>query len=167
VAIYSLESNAPVLDPSAYVAPTARVIGRVSLARSCSVWPHAVLRGDNEPIEICQGSSIQEGAVLHTDPTYPMRVGSGVTIAPRSMLHGCSIGDGSFVGEGSVILNGAIIGRNCIVEAGSVVTSGKTFPDNSRLRGAPAKEVGRVSESEVVELARRAREHCERARLLM
>jgi carbonic anhydrase/acetyltransferase-like protein (isoleucine patch superfamily) len=167
VAIYSLDSNAPVLDTSAYVAQTARVIGRVSLASSSSVWPHAVLRGDNEPIEIGHGTNVQDGAVLHTDPTYPMHVGSGVTIGPRSMLHGCSIGDGSFVGEGSVILNGATIGRNCIIEAGTVVTGGKTFPDNSLLRGTPAKEVGRVSETEVVELARRAREYCERARLLM
>jgi len=166
VTIYSLDTITPVLDHSSYVADTAHVIGQITLARHSSVWPQAVLRGDNEPIDIGEGTNIQDGAVLHTDPSYPITVGAWVTIGAQSMLHGCSIGDGSFVGERAVIMNGARIGRHCIVAEGAVVPGGKSFPDYSLIRGAPAKEVGQVSESESVQLGRNARECCERARLL-
>lgn len=164
MAIYSLETHVPSVDESSYVADAATVVGRVSLGRDASVWPLAVLRADNEPIEIGDGSNVQEGAVLHTDPGYPLVVGAAVSIGVHATLHGCSIGDGSFIGARAVILNGAVIGSNCKVAACSLVTEGKVFPDNSLISGAPAKAVALLSGDEVAKLRRTARDFVERTR---
>jgi carbonic anhydrase/acetyltransferase-like protein (isoleucine patch superfamily) len=149
VAIYKLGDDVPELHPSVFVAETASVIGRVTLHENASVWPSAVLRGDNEPIEIGRGSNVQEGAVLHTDLGYPLRVGADVTIGHQAMLHGCTVHEGALIGMQAVVLNGAVIGRNSLVAAGAVVTEGKVFPDNALILGAPAKVVRTLSEEEI------------------
>jgi carbonic anhydrase/acetyltransferase-like protein (isoleucine patch superfamily) len=164
MAIYRLDALVPSLDESSYVADAASVIGRVTLGRDSSVWSQAVLRADNEPIVIGDGSSVQEGAVLHTDPGYPLVVGAGVSIGLQAMLHGCSVGDGSFIGDRAVVLNGAVIGRNSVVVAGSLVTEGKVFPDNSLIRGTPAKAVEQLSDTEIAKLGQGARAFVERTR---
>ena len=98
-------------DDRFWIAPTAVVIGKVRLGQNASVWWQSVLRGDNEPITVGDGSNVQDGCVLHTDPGYPLVIGQGVTVGHLVMLHGCTIGDDSLIGIGAVILNGATIGQ--------------------------------------------------------
>jgi carbonic anhydrase/acetyltransferase-like protein (isoleucine patch superfamily) len=124
-----------------WIAETAVVIGRVRLKPEASVWWGAVLRGDNEWIEIGERSQIQDNATLHTDPGFPLTIGRGCVIGHNVVLHGCTVGDGSLIGMGAILLNGARIGTNSIVGAGAVVTEGKTFPNNSLVVGAPARMI--------------------------
>jgi len=162
--LYQLATVAPRIDPTAWIADSATVIGNVSIDQDCSVWFGAVIRGDNEPVRIDAGANIQEGAVLHTDPGYPLHVAAGATIGHQAMLHGCSIGQGSMVGIQAVVLNGARIGRNCLVGAGALVTERKEFPDNSLIVGTPAKVLRQLTEEEIAGLQRNAAEYAERAR---
>jgi len=149
MAIYEYDGLRPNVDAEAYVHEQATLIGQVTLAPGASVWPQAVLRADNEPIRIGTGSNVQDGAVLHTDPGFPLQVGDGVTIGHQAMLHGCTIGDNSLVGIQAVVLNGARIGKNCLVGAGALVTEGKAFPDNSLILGSPAKVVRQLSDEAI------------------
>ena len=152
MAIYQLEDFAPDIHPSAWVAASAEVIGRVTLAENASVWYGAVLRGDNDHITIGANSNVQEGSVLHTDPGKPLVVGQGVTIGHQVMLHGCTIGDCTLIGIQSVVLNGARIGRNSIVGACSLVTEGKEFPDGVLIVGSPAKVVRELTPEQIASL---------------
>jgi carbonic anhydrase/acetyltransferase-like protein (isoleucine patch superfamily) len=152
MAIYQLEDEAPDVHPTAWVADSAEVIGRVTLAENASVWYGAVLRGDNDHITIGANSNVQEGCVLHTDHGKPLVVGERVTIGHQVMLHGCTIGDGSLIGIQSVVLNGARIGRHSIVGAGSLVTEGKQFPDGVLIVGAPAKVVRELTPEQIAGL---------------
>jgi carbonic anhydrase/acetyltransferase-like protein (isoleucine patch superfamily) len=145
LAIYRLDQHLPLIDPSAWVADSASVIGRVVLRENASVWYGAVLRGDNEPITIGRRSNVQDGSVLHTDLGSPLTVGDDVTIGHMAMLHGCTVGDACLIGIQAVILNGARIGRCCVVAAGAVVTEGKEFPERSLILGAPARVVRELS----------------------
>jgi carbonic anhydrase/acetyltransferase-like protein (isoleucine patch superfamily) len=146
MAIYKLGEHAPVIHPTAWVAPEATVIGKVTLAEGASVWPGAVLRGDNEPITIGKGSNVQESAILHTDPGCPLIVGEDVTIGHQAMLHGCIVHDGALIGIQAVVLNKAVIGARSLVGAGAVVTEGKEFPGGVLILGAPAKVARELSE---------------------
>ncbi|SEJ16181.1 Carbonic anhydrase or acetyltransferase, isoleucine patch superfamily [Azotobacter beijerinckii] len=163
MAIYEYDGQRPQIDPSAYIAEDATVIGKVVLGEASSVWPQAVLRGDNEPIAVGAGSNVQEGAVLHADPGFPLEIGANVTIGHQAMLHGCTIGEGALIGIQAVILNGAVIGKNCLVGAGAVVTEGKEFPDNSLIIGAPAKAVRELDEATVARFHQNARDYVARA----
>ncbi|MBV6287761.1 gamma carbonic anhydrase family protein [Pseudomonas aegrilactucae] len=163
MALYAFDGLRPHWHDSVYIAEDATVIGQVNLAQGSSVWPQAVLRADNEPIMIGAGSNVQEGAVLHTDPGFPLQVGVEVTIGHQAMLHGCTVGDGSLIGIQAVVLNGAVIGRNCLVGAGAVVTEGKVFPDNSLILGAPAKVVRELDEQAIAALRDNARHYIEHA----
>lgn len=145
--------------PEAFIAEDASVIGDVTLEQGVSVWPQAVLRGDNEAIRIGQHSNVQEGAVLHADPGFALTVGQGVTIGHQAMLHGCTIGDGALIGIQAVVLNGAVIGNNCLVGAGAIVTEGKVFPDNSLILGAPAKVVRELTADAIASMQRNATEY--------
>lgn len=141
--IYELDGQAPEFPGAGeyWVAETAVLIGRVRLKRDTSVWFGAVLRGDNEWIELGERSQIQENAVLHTDMGFPLTIGSNCVIGHKVMLHGCTIGDNTLIGMGAIILNGAKIGNNCLVGAGALVTEGKVFPDNSMIVGSPARVI--------------------------
>jgi carbonic anhydrase/acetyltransferase-like protein (isoleucine patch superfamily) len=149
---YRIGEDAPDLAPDAWVAPGAHVIGRVRLAAQASVWFGAVLRGDNEPIAVGARSNVQDGAVLHTDPGFPLQIEDNVTVGHQAMLHGCTIGAGTLIGVQAVLMNGAVVGRECLVGAGALITEGKTFPDRSLIIGAPAKAVRTLSDSEVAKL---------------
>lgn len=162
---YALGDLTPHLDPTAYVAPGATLIGAVSLAARSSIWPGVVIRADNEPIQIGEGSNIQENAVLHVDPGYPLNIGRDVTVGHQAMLHGCTIEDGSLIGIQAIVLNDAVIGRNSLVGAGALVTEGKVFPERSLIIGAPAKVVRTLSDEEVAGLQRSAQSYRERAEL--
>ncbi len=124
--------------PDAWIAESAEVIGSVSIGAKVSVWFGAIVRADNEPMIVGAGSNVQEAAVLHSDPCYPLNIGENVTVGHKVMLHGCSVGNGSLIGIGAVVLNGAKIGRNCLVGAGAIVTEGKVFPDGCLIVGSPA-----------------------------
>jgi carbonic anhydrase/acetyltransferase-like protein (isoleucine patch superfamily) len=155
VPVYSLGDVTPVLpnDDEYWIAPTAAVMGRVILKTNASIWWGAVLRGDNDPITIGEGSNIQDGSVLHTDTGSPLNIGANVTVGHMVMLHGCTIGDGSLVGIGSTVLNGAVIGRNCLIGAGCLITEGKEIPDNSLVMGAPGKVVRELSPEQAARVA--------------
>ncbi len=122
-----------------YIAPTASVIGDVTLGHRCSVWFGAVIRGDNDSITVGDGSNIQECAVLHVDPGKPLIIGENVTVGHKAILHGCCVGDGSLIGMNAVVLNGANIGKNCLIGAGALVTENSQIPDNSLVLGSPGK----------------------------
>src|SRR5580658_10402925 len=146
--VYRLGHSSPTIAASAYVAPNASVIGKVILADHSSVWFGAVLRGDNEIIAIGVGSNVQDGAVMHTDPGFPLMVGTDVSIGHQAMLHGCTVGDGSLIGIQAVVLNAAIIGKGCLVGAGAVITERKVFADGTLILGAPAKVVRELTAAE-------------------
>ena len=126
MAIYELDGQGPDLpqDGSYYIADTAVVIGKVRLLKSASVWFGAVLRGDNEWIEVGEGSNIQDNSTCHTDPGFPLTIGKNVTVGHNVILHGCTLEDDSLVGMGSIVMNGTKIGRGAVVGAGSVITEG-------------------------------------------
>lgn len=135
-----------------WVANNATVIGNVLLKHNASIWFNVVLRGDNDLITVGEGSNVQDGAVLHTDPGFPLVIGPHVTVGHKAMLHGCVIEEGSLIGINAVILNGAKIGKNCLIGANALITEGVQIPDNSLVMGSPGKVVKAVSEAQVVEL---------------
>jgi carbonic anhydrase/acetyltransferase-like protein (isoleucine patch superfamily) len=149
MAIFELDGQAPELpaDGRYWIADSAAVIGRVRLKSNTSVWFGAVLRGDNEWIELGERSQIQDNATLHTDPGFPVTIGEDCVIGHNVVLHGCTIGSNSLIGMGGIVLNGGKIGRNCLLGAGALVTEGKEFPDNSLIVGAPARVIRDVDEA--------------------
>jgi carbonic anhydrase/acetyltransferase-like protein (isoleucine patch superfamily) len=147
-----------------WIAPNAVVIGDVRLMRDASVWWNAVLRGDNEPIIVGEGSNIQDGCICHADPGLPLIIGREVTVGHLAMLHGCEIGDGSLIGIATVVLNGAKVGRNCLIGAKALVPEGKEIPDNSVVMGAPGKVVREVSDANLERMRHGARNYVEKAR---
>lgn len=130
-----------------FVADNATVIGSVVLENDASVWFNVVIRGDNDPITIGEGTNIQDGSVLHTDAGVPLTIGSHVTVGHQAMLHGCTIGDNTLIGINAVVLNNAVIGKNCIIGANSLIPEGKVIPDNSLVMGSPGKVVKQVTDS--------------------
>lgn len=150
MAIYQFGEHQPAIHEDVYIADTADVIGQVTLKARASVWYQAVLRGDSDHLAIGEESNIQDGAVLHADPGYPLKVGKGVTVGHQAMLHGCTVGDGCLIGIQAVVLNGAVIGENSLVGAGAFIKEGAVFPPNSLIVGSPAKVVRELS-AEAVE----------------
>lgn len=147
--IYTLENRTPVLLGDNYVAPNATLIGRVTLEKLASVWFNCVLRGDTDDITVGEGSNIQDGSILHTDPGIKLRVGANCTIGHMVMLHGCEIGDGTLIGIKSVILNNAKIGKNSLVGAGTLIPERKVFPDGVLIMGTPGKVVRELGPQEL------------------
>ena len=145
--IYALDGNHPEIDPTSWVAPDANLIGKVILKSESSVWFGTTIRGDNETIEVGQGSNVQENCVLHTDMGFPLTIGPDCTIGHKAMLHGCTIGEGSLIGMGAVILNGARIGKGCLIGACALITEGKEIPDGSLVMGSPGKIVRVLDDS--------------------
>ena len=161
--IYALGGDEPSLPPPGrfWIAPDAHVVGQVTLGEDVGVWFGAVIRGDREPILVGPRSNVQEGAVLHTDPGFPLAVGQGCTIGHRAILHGCTLGDDVLVGMGAIVMNGAIVGARSLVAAGALVTEGKVFPEGSLIVGAPAKVVRLLDEAAIEALRRSARTYVE------
>lgn len=152
--IYELDGQAPEFpaDKKYWVAETAVLIGKVRLKTDASVWFGAVLRGDNEWIELGLRSQIQDNATLHTDPGFPLTIGEDCVIGHKVMLHGCTVGNNSLIGMGAIVLNGARIGNNSLVGAGALVTEGKSFPDNSLIVGSPARVIRNLDEKAVAQI---------------
>ena len=137
--LYDLENKKPKNSGENWVAPNATVIGDVTLEKNSSIWFNATLRGDVENIHIGEGSNIQDGSVLHTDPGYPLKVGKNVTVGHLVMLHGCIIEDDCLIGIGSTFLNKAKIGKNSIIGANALITENKVIPERSLVLGSPGK----------------------------
>jgi carbonic anhydrase/acetyltransferase-like protein (isoleucine patch superfamily) len=161
--IFNLKEKHPSIDRTAYVNPAATIIGDVHIAASSSVWPGAVIRGDNDTVTVGRGSNVQDGAILHVDANHPLTIGERVSIGHAAVLHGCTVGSGTLVGIHATILNDALIGDNCIVGAGAVVTEGKIFPDRSLILGVPAKVVRPLSDEEIENVSVNAEEYIARA----
>ncbi|WP_252106315.1 MULTISPECIES: gamma carbonic anhydrase family protein [unclassified Halomonas] len=162
MAIYQLGEHKPDIADDVYVAETADVIGQVTLKSRASVWYQAVLRGDTERLEVGEQSNIQDGAVLHADPGFPLTVGNGVTVGHQAMLHGCTVEDGCLIGIQAVILNGAVIGENSLVGACAFVKEGAMFPPNSLIVGSPARVVKTLQEGAIDKLRLNAQSYVER-----
>lgn len=145
----------PVIPTTVFVAPTATVVGDVTLGPDCGVLFSAVLRGDSGTIVVGEGTNIQDGCVVHADPGFPALIGAGCTVGHGAIIHGCTIGDNTLVGMGAIVLNGARVGRDCIIGAGALVTQGMEVPDGSLVFGSPAK-VKRPLTSEEIETNRQA-----------
>ncbi|MDB9825885.1 gamma carbonic anhydrase family protein [Candidatus Pelagibacter sp.] len=139
-----------------WIAPNASIIGDVTLEKNTNIWFNATLRGDVENIYVGEGSNVQDGSVLHTDPGYPLKIGKDVTIGHLVMLHGCTIGDNSLIGIGAVILNNVKIGKNCIIGAKALITENKEIPDNSLVMGSPGKVVRDVAPEEIKSITKNA-----------
>jgi carbonic anhydrase/acetyltransferase-like protein (isoleucine patch superfamily) len=163
MSLYRIGGHSPQVPASAFVAREATLVGQVRLGERASVWFGAVARGDNEPIEIGEASNVQEGAVLHADPGFPLTIAANVTVGHQAMLHGCTIGEGSLIGIQAVVMNGAVIGKHCLVGAGAIFTENKVFPDRSLILGAPAKLVRQLSDEDVARLAGSAAGYATRA----
>jgi carbonic anhydrase/acetyltransferase-like protein (isoleucine patch superfamily) len=160
---YSLDGITPEIAADAWVAPGARLIGRIALAAGSSVWFNAVLRGDNELIAVGERSNVQDGSVCHTDMGLPLDVGADCTIGHMAILHGCTIGARSLIGMGATVLNGARIGSGVLIGAGALVTEGKEIPDGTLAVGRPAKVVRDLTPAELDGLVASARRYAENA----
>ena len=156
---YDLENKKVKNLNNNWVAPNATIIGDVTLEKNTSIWFNATLRGDIENIYIGEGSNVQDGSVLHTDPGFPLKVGKNVTIGHLVMLHGCSIGDNSLIGIGAVILNNVKIGKNCIIGAKALITENKEISDNSLVVGSPGKIIRKVSNEEAKLITKNAKRY--------
>ncbi|MEV7602031.1 gamma carbonic anhydrase family protein [Kitasatospora sp. NPDC089797] len=146
--IAAVGGKAPVVDPSAFLAPGAVVIGDVTVGAGASIWYGAVLRGDAESISVGAGSNIQDNCTLHADPGFPLVVGERISVGHNAVLHGCTVEDDVLVGMSATILNGARIGAGSLVAAGAVVTQGTDVPPGSLVAGVPAKVRRELTEEE-------------------
>jgi carbonic anhydrase/acetyltransferase-like protein (isoleucine patch superfamily) len=165
LALYRLGDQQPSIHPTAYVHESAVLIGAVILGPRASVWPCSVLRADNEPIVIGEESNIQDGCVLHTDPGQPLNIGKRVSVGHQTMLHGCTIGDGTLVGIQVVVLNACVIGRNCLIGASALLTERREIPDESMVLGVPGKIVRPLRADEIAGLGENADSYVRRAAL--
>jgi len=151
------------VDSTVFIAPQAVIVGDVTLAAGCSVWFHAALRGDVEPIRVDANSNLQEGVVVHVDPGFAVTIGTGVTVGHRAIVHGATIHDHVIIGMGSTILNGAVIGSDSMVGANALVTEGKEFPPGSLILGSPAKVVRALTPAEIARIRQSAATYVQRA----
>ncbi len=162
--IFSLDNiSAEFRGEHYFIAESASVIGAVILENNASIWFNAVVRGDNEPITIGENSNVQDGAILHTDPGFPLIIGKGVTVGHKVMLHGCQIDDNSLIGMNAVILDGARIGKNCLIGANTLVARGKEIPDGSLVMGSPGKIVRQLTPEQIQDLTASAERYVNNA----
>lgn len=161
--LYASNETSPSIDLSAWVAPSADLIGDVRLGPRASVWFGAVIRADNTPILLGTETNFQDGAVGHSDPGAPLTLGNRVTVGHQAILHGCTIHDEALIGMGARILNGAVIGAQCIVGAGALVTEGKVFEPRSLIVGSPARAVRSLTDAQVAMLSLSAAHYADKA----
>ena len=143
--LYSFEGKSPTVHPTAFVAPTAVLVGDVTVEENASVWYNAVLRADFAPVVLRAGANVQDGSVLHAPPDLPCDIGPGATVAHQCVVHGAVIGEEALIGNGSTVLDGARVGRRTLVAAGSLVVPGTDLPDEVLVTGSPAKVKGPIA----------------------
>ena len=159
--ITSYQQTRPVLHETVYVAPGARVIGRVVMAEDSSVYYNTVIRGDIDAITIGARTNIQDNSTLHVNKGDPVSIGSEVTVGHNAIVHGCTVNDRVLIGMGAIILDRAVLESDCYVAAGSLVAPGKTFPPGSMIMGSPAKVVRQLSQGEIDDIIRVAAHYVE------
>jgi carbonic anhydrase/acetyltransferase-like protein (isoleucine patch superfamily) len=146
---YALGDRRVVCKGDYWIADNAVVIGSVVLENNASVWFGCVVRGDDDIITIGENSQLQDGCVVHVDEGHPLTLGMNVSVGHMTMLHGCTIGDGTLIGIKSVILNDAVIGKNCVIGANSLIPEGKKIPDGSLVLGSPGRVARHLSDDEI------------------
>lgn len=164
MALYTLDGIAP-RTPGAgsfWIAPNATVIGDVEIGEDASVWWNVVIRGDLDVIRIGKGCNVQDGAVLHADPGYPLTLGENATVGHLAMVHGCTIGPGALIGIGAIVLNGAVIGEESLVGAGALVPEGKTYPPRSLILGSPGRVARTLADDDIARMRRTAKGYQDR-----
>lgn len=156
--LYAFEGHEPTLpeDGDYWIAPSAQVIGKVTVGSGVSIWFGVTARGDNEPLNIGAGSNIQENTVMHTDMGFPLTIGRNCTVGHAAIVHGCTIGENTLIGMGSTVMNGVRVGRNCLVGAGALMPPGKEYPEGSLIVGAPAVVKRPLTEAEIADLTEAA-----------
>ena len=132
------------IHPTAFIAPTAAVMGDVTVGENASLWYHTVVRGDMAPIIIGSDSNIQDGTIVHVDEEVPCTVGRRVAVGHRVVLHGCTVADDCLIGMGSVLLNGVAVGAGSVVAAGAVIPEGMQIPPKSLVMGVPGRIIRSV-----------------------
>ncbi len=162
--VHRIKHEIPDIHPSAFVAHSAEVAGKVSLAEGASVWFSASVRGDIAPIIVGKYTNVQDGAILHCDVGHPTVLGDGVTVGHGAIVHSAIVGDNTIIGMGSIILGGAEIGADSIVGAAALVTGGKKFPPRSLIIGSPAKRVRALTDEEVAANRENAAHYAELAK---
>lgn len=155
----------PAVDPTAYIADNAVLVGRVRVDAGASVWFGAVMRGDTDDLVLGERSNLQDNAVVHTDPGSPAIIGSGVSIGHGAVVHGCRVDDDCLIGMNATVLNGAVIGRESLIAAGAVVLEGTVVPPRSLVAGVPAKVRRELTDDEVAGIRRNADNYAERAQV--
>ena len=161
--IRAFKGIVPKVAASAYVDPSAQIIGDVEIGERSSIWPCASLRGDTGPIRVGSETSIQDCCVLHLDEGFPLTVGNRVTVGHSVTLHGCTVEDESLIGIGATVLNGARIGKGSVVAAGSLVPEGMQVPPSTLVMGVPAKVKRQVTAEEQARFAEGVRHYVEKA----
>jgi len=159
--IYKYKDFKPKIKKSAWIAPSADIIGRVKIGKDASIWYGTVIRGDVAKIKIGNRTNIQDLSMIHVHHGQPTILGDDVTVGHQVMLHGCKIGNGCLIGMSATILDGAIIGDNSIVGSKSLVTSNKKFPPRSLIMGTPAKRIRELTQDEVEEILQNAKNYIE------
>jgi carbonic anhydrase/acetyltransferase-like protein (isoleucine patch superfamily) len=157
----ALDGRAPRVADTAWIAPTAAVIGDVTIGDRTGVFYRAVVRGDTTSITIGAGSNLQDGVVVHADPGFACTVGSGVSVGHAAVVHGCTIEDDCLIGMGAVVLNGAVVGRGSMVAAGAVVLEGAQIPPGSLVAGVPGKVRRELTADEQAGVRENARHYTE------
>jgi carbonic anhydrase/acetyltransferase-like protein (isoleucine patch superfamily) len=165
MAIYRLGKHTPEIHPTAWIAPSANIIGNVKIEAGASVWFGVTVRADHERIVIGENSNIQDGSVLHADPGCPLLIGKNVTVGHLAMLHGCTVGDGAMVGIRATVLNGAVISAGSLVGACALVTEDKNVAPNALAVGAPARVLKTMNDEEVNRMQGAARFYMKNSKL--
>ena len=150
------DGRAPTIDPTAWLAPTAVVIGQASIGADASIFYGAVVRADMAEIWLGPGSNLQDNSVVHTDFGFPTRIGAGVSVGHAAVVHGCTVEDDCLIGMNATVLNGAVIGAGSLVAAGSVVLQGTRIPPRSLVAGVPGKVRRELADDEYAGLMRNA-----------
>lgn len=140
--LFAFEGKTPRVHPTAFVAPTAVLIGDVVVEENASVWYNAVLRADFGPITVRRGANVQDCAVVHVTPLHAVEIGPGATVGHTCVVHGATVGEEALVGNGATVLDGARVGVRAMVAAGALVTPGTEIPDGMLAMGAPARVKG-------------------------
>ncbi|MDR2690510.1 MAG: gamma carbonic anhydrase family protein [Azoarcus sp.] len=163
MSIYALGTRKPRIGENTWIAHNAVVIGDVDTGRNVSIWYNVVIRGDNDPIVIGDGTNIQDGSILHNDEGVPLTIGANVTVGHMVMLHGCTIGDGCLIGINAVVLNNAVVGKDCLIGANTLISEGKVIPERSLVVGSPGRVIRSLNDEEVAQLHANARHYVDNA----
>ncbi len=158
--IISFGGYTPEIDPTAYIAETAVIIGHVTIRSGANIWPHTVIRGDESHIVIGKNVSIQDNSTIHTYPALPMQIGDNTLVGHNTILHGHSIGKGCLIGMGSILMDATEIGDESIIGAGTMITKNKIIPPRSLVYGMPARVVRTLLQKEIDDVQSEVKQYC-------